>query len=266
MHLQNTHHYHDTPRRVGLITTEWEIRRCLGGGLTQKSSHQWVAPGFVRLYAPWRSFRQLSRTRPAAVLNSSLQRPAPDEQLQHTGQFPYKSPLPPRSPSLTPPLRMPSGILTVLMNITPAPQHKHTRPDERSTMRSIYCPLEAQREAAKDNTAFETLALPQPPAAVGKLKAFAFRQCRIFPSDQRSGAGSAWEERITFKLKLRAQSDISGEEWGSRVCENQKKKNYKLLVQMHILNKDSGLKFSFSRILHWWHPGEHACYCEINFS
>lgn len=49
--------------------------------------------------APWRSFRQLSRTRPAAVLNSSLQRPPPDEQLQHTGQFPYEpSPPPPSTP------------------------------------------------------------------------------------------------------------------------------------------------------------------------
>src|SRR4029434_4520604 len=47
------------------------------------------------LLTPWRSFRQLSRTKKAAVLNSSLQRPKPGELLQHTGQFPYKPLAPP---------------------------------------------------------------------------------------------------------------------------------------------------------------------------
>lgn len=40
--------------------------------------------------------------------------------------FHTSHPLPPRSPSLTPPLLMPPGILTVLMNITPPPHPKHT--------------------------------------------------------------------------------------------------------------------------------------------
>ena len=115
---------------------------CVGGGswhseeLSVKSAGcPWISSVVTQPRAPWRSFRQLSRTRPAAVLNSSLQRPTPDEQLQHTGQFPYKPPPPtppPCSPSLTPPLLMPAGILTVLMNITtaisstPSPPQTHT--------------------------------------------------------------------------------------------------------------------------------------------
>lgn len=105
--LQSPQHYHDTPCRVRLINRHNRMEDRLlfgrGGGcgwhseeLSVKSAGcPWISLVVTQPCAPWRSFRQLSRTRPAAVLNSSLQRPTPDEQLQHTGQFPYKTPPPP---------------------------------------------------------------------------------------------------------------------------------------------------------------------------
>lgn len=112
--LQNPQHEHHTPCCVSLINRRNRMEDRLlfgrgggGVGLTDWHSEElsaksagcpWISSVVTQPHAPWRSFRQLSRTRPAAVLNSSLQRPTPDEQLQHTGQFPYKPPLPsPRS-------------------------------------------------------------------------------------------------------------------------------------------------------------------------
>lgn len=108
--LQNPQHKHHTPCCVSLINrrNRMEDRLLFGRGgvgwggtdwhseeLSAKSAGcPWISSVVTQPHAPWRSFRQLSRTRPAAVLNSSLQRPTPDEQLQHTGQFPYKPPLP----------------------------------------------------------------------------------------------------------------------------------------------------------------------------
>lgn len=105
--LQNPHHYHyhDTPCCVSLINrrNRMEDRLLFGRGgetdiakssLVKSAGCPWISSVVTQPSAPWRSFRQLSRTRPAAVLNSSLQRPTPDEQLQHTGQFPYKPPPP----------------------------------------------------------------------------------------------------------------------------------------------------------------------------
>lgn len=67
-----------------------------------------------------------------------------------------------------------------------------------------------------------------------------------------------------LKLKLSILSDVDSKDGGSRLCLHHKKNNPKLLVQMHILNKDNGLKFLFSLsvqrfIFHWWHPGELVC-------
>lgn len=141
------------------------VRRVGTEELSVKSAGcPWISSVVTQAHAPWRSFRQLSRTRPAAVLNSSLQRPTPDEQLQHTGQFPYKPSLPPCSPSLTPLLRMPPGILTALMNITPfyPPQ---TQTAECWMMRCPWWVLAAvplnhkeKRAPVKDTNACQTLA------------------------------------------------------------------------------------------------------------
>lgn len=79
--------------------------------------------------------------------------------------FHTSNPLPPFSPSLTSLLLMPSGILTVLMNITP-PTHHQTQTRSYSMMRSPWCALAAvllkhkeKRAAVKDKSACQTFAL-----------------------------------------------------------------------------------------------------------
>ncbi len=46
-----------------------------------------------------------------------------------------------------------------------------------------------------------------------------------------------------LKLKLSILSDVDGKDRGSRLSLHHKKNNPESLVQMHILNKDNGLKF-----------------------
>lgn len=108
--LHTPYHWHDTTHCVRLINRcyriedralfGWSWRGWRADGAESSLSNQrgcpWISSVVEQPCAPWRSFRQLSRTRPTAVLNSSLQRLALDEQLHHTGQFPYK-PNPPAS-------------------------------------------------------------------------------------------------------------------------------------------------------------------------
>lgn len=112
----------------------------------------WISSVVTQPHAPWRSFRQLSRTRPVAVLNSSLQSRMQDERLQHAGQFPYKPTLPPCCSSLTPLLLMPPGSSTVLMNIAalcPARTHNSWMLyDEKLEMRLRLCPSKPQRKTS----------------------------------------------------------------------------------------------------------------------
>lgn len=179
LHLKNPHHYHDTPRCVCLINrrNRMEDRLLFGARgwdwhceeLSVKSAGcPRISSVVTQPHAPWRSFRQLSRTRPAAVLNSSLQRPTPDEQLQAHWSISIRAPPPPpHFLSLTPRLLMPAGILTVLMNITPPHHLHHHHPkhtvlcDEKFMACSLYCPPLKHKEKQaplKDNSACQSFA------------------------------------------------------------------------------------------------------------
>lgn len=140
----------------------------------------WISSVVTQPSAPWRSFRQLSRTRPAAELNSSLQRPTPDEQLQHTGQFPYKPPLPPLP---TPLFFTQSSSAYACRHFDCANEHNTPSPPQTHThiycmMRSSCCALSLlsplkhkdKQGPVKDNSACQTLCLISASVNCDKLK------------------------------------------------------------------------------------------------
>lgn len=168
----------------------------------------WICSVVTQPRTPWRSFRQLSRTRLAAALNSSLQRPTPDEQLQHTGQFPYKSP-PPSPLSFTHSSSAYAFRHFDCANEHNTPSSPQTHTPSYCMMRSSWCvlssvPLKHKEKQApvKDNSAFQTLALPLPLATVGNRKVLDLDNAKYSSEICKTGAALAWEECITFKVKV----------------------------------------------------------------
>lgn len=183
------------------------------------------------------------------MLNSSLQRPTPYEQLQHTGQFPYKSP-PPSQLSFTH-----SSTAYAFRHFDCA--NEHNTPSSPQIHIPSYCMMRSSWCACPSETQRETGPSEGQQCLPDTLPYSCLQQLRenqkvlyLVNADYSSDicetvAVLAWEKCITLKLKFSALSDVDGKERGSRVCLNHKKIKHQLLVQLHVLNKDNGLKFSF---------------------
>lgn len=149
----------------------------------------------------------------------------------HTSNPPHPS----HSSSLTTPLLMPAGILTVLMNITPPPHHKHTllatawwkvhdvlyplsrrntkrcRPQWRTTVPSRHLPY-SRFYQLRETERFQIQTMLNIPLKFVK------------PMWHWHGRNASLS-----KLKFSIFSDVDGEDWGFRLVLNQKRDNHKIV-------------------------------------
>lgn len=184
------------------------------------------------------------------MLNSSLQKPTPDEQLQHTGQFPYKPPTPS-------PLSFPHSSFAYASRHFDCANEHNTRlptPNTRSLLlydekfmiwRSLYCPSETQRKACPSEG---QQCLPDACliSAFINWNVLDFEHAEYSSAICKTDRVLGLEECNTWKVKVCILLDVDGKYQCSRLRLNHKKNIQKLLVERHILNKDNSLVFIFS--------------------